>query len=423
MIYFPESKNQIDYVGFNNACRILRKALYGYIVDDPKKAVIRAYCNLPWHHNAKELKEDKLPLVVFTMYETTEVPRAWISWVNKNADIVCVPTEWCKEIFISSGVKKPIVVVSLSIDPNEFPDCSKKSHDSDPFIYMWQGVAFDKGGRKGIDKVIDAFRLLKSEKRIGQDSRLLLKYRPVESEQGEIGGDTFTIGKSIEWPSGITIFPETMDRNNLIELYKTVDFCINPTRGEGFGFIPLEQMAMGKPVAVTGWSVPYINSCNISLKYTLERSPLYWPHRFFVVNQNGFAWNTGGLPHCKQVMPGLIPIHPNGKNIQYFPARPVYFKERMKANFWNTLRTIQLKIHLHSVARPKTLFMLSERTGLDATVDSKHIADIMQWAYNNRNQCFHIGKAARQYVNTTWNLTRTLNDFQKNLLPLIKELL
>ena len=335
-MYFPESKGTIDYVGYNHAVALFNKALAEYIVDDPKEADCRIYCNLPWHHNPKELKSVGLPLVAYTMYESDKVPSAWVKFLNKHIDAIMVPSEFCKNVFKASGVRKPIWILSLGYDPDEF--CLAPKDEGNPFYtFLWQGVAYDKGGRKGVDIVEDAFKELKHEGRLGGECRLIIKTLPSRDKPLEM--------KKVITADDIIFIQEKMPRIKLNELYSVVDCCINPTHGEGFGLIPLEQMALGKPVIVTDWSIPYLQKGHyIPLEYELKTSPVSWNHNHFTIGIKGIHYNTGGLTSEIELskvplprpdgrgQPGVIP----GLEVVNKGLRPLPFGVK----YWNRFRNM-----------------------------------------------------------------------------------
>jgi hypothetical protein len=411
--YFPESKGQIDAVGYNNAIRLFRKALFNFITDDIGEADYRVYCNLPWHHAPKKLKMGR-PLFIYTMYESTRVPSAWVAFLNRYAGVIAVPSEWCRWVFISSGVKRPIGVLSLGIDKSEFDIPPLKVNAGGEYVYLWQGVAYDPGGRKGVDAVTRAYRELRNDGKL-VDSRLILKYLP-ESNTINIDRD------GIRCPSGIHYLQRQMTRRELHDLYMTVDCCINPTRGEGFGLIPLEQMAMGKPVIVTDFSIPYIDgrAC-FPLKYRLDRSPVYWNHRFLKISRNGLAWNMGGLSGSVRLLPKLLNPLPDGGRCVAYPDLPLTWSERIKGKINNLMMRLQRRSGLYYKAGVAGASVYQERTGMDASADVDDLKKKMLWCYKNRDAAEAIGRKAREHVLSNWNLSRMRSDFNNNILPLLEK--
>jgi hypothetical protein len=376
-------------------------------------ADFRVYCNLPWHHAPEELKVDGIPLLVYTMYESTRVPAGWIKFLNDHADVVIVPSEFCYDSFLASGLKKPLVLVHLGYDPSAIKPCIKESDKHSPYIYLWQGVAMDRGGRKGFDIAIKAFKELRKEKRLSPSDRLIVKVRKHP--------DTITM-EGVEDGDGVLYHQRTLTRDEMNTIYKSVDCCINPTRGEGFGLIPLEQMAMGKPVIITGWSMPYVrDDICITLPYVLKKSKVFWNHKHITIGLNGITYNFGGLYGeikflPKYRYPGLsrreTAIMPPGEAIQ--AVNP--FKKLKNS----VVKTIFRHGFFLKPGRKNIRFQF-EFTGFDAEPDLQVLKNKMMWCYNNRTEAEHIGFRAMNYVSKCWTLDLIKSDFQ-SIIPKLRSL-
>lgn len=410
-LYFPEANaNQFNYVGYNHAVSLFRKALCEHLVQDPDEADFRIYCNLPWHHDPESLKTNGLPILAYTMYETSRVPASWVKFLNQHVSVVCVPSHWTKEVFEGSGVKRPIFVLSLGVDEERFRVAVPKTKSEGQYVFIWQGVALDYGGRKGVDLALDAFKQLRKERRLGEDARLIVKFRPYEKRN-------FTMDH-VETPSGVIYVQRNMTDAEIRTLYENVDCCINPTHGEGFGLIPLEQMAMGKPVLVTDWSMDYVQSgvC-IPLAYSLLKSVITWNHRHLYVGLNGLSYNFGGIGSQWIWLPHLIPTVPDGK--RYKPlvldeSAPLPIEKGPECLFPrvnNFLHNFQMKTGLFFKGGRKPFRLYQEDPGLDATVDLEDLKNKMEWCYCNREKAFDIGFQGREHVLHNWTLDRMQLDF------------
>jgi len=407
-LFFPESFGQIDYVGYNHAVSLFHKALKDRITKDTNEADARVYFNLPYYQRPQELTATGLPLIVFTMFETTVVPSNWVRFLNKFADVVIVPSYWNFVNFKRSGVKKPILVVSLGYDPEKF-QIIKKSEMKELYVYMWQGVSLDMGGRKGYDTVLHAYRELRKEGKIGNDSRLIIKVRPHRLKAIEMF--------KVDTGDGIIIEQRNILRTSMMEMYKKVDCCINPTHGEGFGLIPLEQMAMGKPVIVPNWSMPYVSKeHNILVPYELKKSNINWTHRSLHISRNGIAVNFGGLPTEISWFPKPINRRGVGQRIEIpgVPSRHskrIPLHQRMWGRFINKLSDIQIKYGLvtNHAYYPKTLW--TEYPGKDAWISVGDLKRKMLWCYNNRKEANEIGLKAAEFVRKNWTLETLRREF------------
>ncbi|MBU0846588.1 glycosyltransferase [Patescibacteria group bacterium] len=236
-----------------------------------------------WYHpDPVTVHED---VIYHTMYDADLLPEPWIDCLNLVGNI-WVPSEWSKNVFIRSGVTQPIFVSGYGVDhermvytpPPMFtgcPDSLVHSHEDlnkgeleirapkewlqknlglniyeglidasseviqsapkdKPFVFL--SVATNVFDRKGAMTAIRAFRGLDAPNAI-----LVLKFN-----------------------SGMSVVVKDDDRiRSLVGDYSTEDFInliqrcnclVYPSSGEGFGLIPLEGMALGRPVIVTDYA-------------------------------------------------------------------------------------------------------------------------------------------------------------------------
>src|SRR5690606_13525002 len=57
--------------------------------------------------------------IAYTTFETDRIPDLWVDRCNQ-MDAVFVTSQWCKEVFESSGVKVPVFNVPPGIDVSEY---------------------------------------------------------------------------------------------------------------------------------------------------------------------------------------------------------------------------------------------------------------------------------------------------------------
>jgi len=198
------------------------------------------------HRETSPLRSEKL--VLFTMFESPLLPEGWVETCNNMADLVIVPSGWNKHIFEEAGIEVPIAVVPLGVNPRDFPDLSRlraerREKDSDSrFVYWWQGFQ-DGYDRKGGNLMEKAYLDLIEKKEIPMDRVWMLKKSVPFTLSGLSQKATF------QYP---TAFYENIIANSpqhiLNQYLSEVSVGFNPTSGEGFGLIPLEQMSSGLPM-------------------------------------------------------------------------------------------------------------------------------------------------------------------------------
>ena len=236
-----------------------------------------------WYHaDAVTVADD---VVYHTMYDADLLPEPWIDCLNLVGNI-WVPSEWSKNVFIRSGVTQPIFVSGYGVDQERMrytlppmftgcPDSLVHSHEErgkdvleiqapaewlrnnlglgtyeglvdasaetmqsspreKPFVFL--SVSTNVFDRKGAMTAIRAFRGLDAPNAI-----LVLKFNT---------GMSVTVKDDSRIRSLVGDF-STADFINLVQRSNCL---LYPSSGEGFGLIPLEAMALGRPVIVTDYS-------------------------------------------------------------------------------------------------------------------------------------------------------------------------
>lgn len=415
LVYWPEASRDsaIDFVGFNHCVTLLLKAAG----DSISPAVLpscrcRLYCNIPWHHNPKHLKSSGLPLVAYTMFESTKLPNTWRDFLQEHCDAILVPTRHVRDCFRLSGITKPIKVVSLGIDPEDHGFIPRDATDT-RYNFLWQGHNYDREGRKAAGLVERAFTELRKEKRLGDDAWLYLKYRPHQRWSLEI--DFLHVG------GNITHISRTLSIERLQRLYRMTDCCVNPSHGEGFGLIPLEQMAMGRPVLLTDWSFPFADKrYNVPLDYDLGESPVDWCQKHLAWGRWGYTYNSGGLI-AEHIMPSAIRRPANG-DMEYGPGGKAEMAPRtIKGTLINWAADWQSRLGLlWQPNLPKHRIMF-EHPGYDAHVKLADLKNKMADCYERRAHYAALGAHAAHWVKKEWNLTRIKREFDQALLELAAE--
>ena len=167
--------------------------------------------------------------VLFSMWETTRLPTRFAAWLC-NFDQVLVPCQHNVEVF---GPYHPNVShVPLGVDTTLWTVGSRAENQK--FRFHAAGSLW---WRKGLDIVVRAFA------NAGLDAELHLKVAPHASD----------VPKQ-EWPKGVVFHRQWMDQQQVVDWFRQADCFVAPTRGEGFGLIPLQAIAAGVPTIITASS-------------------------------------------------------------------------------------------------------------------------------------------------------------------------
>lgn len=165
--------------------------------------------------------------VVFTMWETDTLPANFRHWLPLY-DQVLVPCQHNLDLF--SKHHDNVQYVPLGVDTKFWKPIKKPQHE---------GFRFHAGGslwrRKGLDVVVKAFNSLKLP-----DATLHIKAAPHARDvpAGSLGPN-------------IHLHREWMSLKEQRDWYNLGDVFIAASRGEGFGLMPLQAIAMGIPTIVS----------------------------------------------------------------------------------------------------------------------------------------------------------------------------
>lgn len=162
---------------------------------------------------------------VLTMWETTKPPIRF-SRIFRAFDTLVVPCPWNADLF--AAYHHDIKVIPLGVDTELWQPQDVVVNDRFRFITGGSGWK-----RKGIGQIIQAFRDANLP-----DSELLIKVTPHLLDDPGV----YNFGPNIR------VVKETMTPEAERDFYATADCFVSATRGEGFGMIPLQNLALGNRV-------------------------------------------------------------------------------------------------------------------------------------------------------------------------------
>jgi glycosyltransferase involved in cell wall biosynthesis len=156
-------------------------------------------------------------------------------------DLVVVPSTYCRWAFLESGVSVPVMVV-----PHGVGSAFRPRHElvrRTPLIFYNTFHATSVFERKGVDELVSAF--LEAFGRDGRDAVLRLRT--------QVTREMFDLAGRHDFGEAITVMPlEDLDVDSYAALFGLVHCTVHPSRGEGFGLVPLQSIACGTPVIATG---------------------------------------------------------------------------------------------------------------------------------------------------------------------------
>jgi GT2 family glycosyltransferase len=183
--------------------------------------------------------------VGYTMLEVDGIPEDWVLQANA-MDEVWVPSHFNQDTFEQSGVRVPIHVMPLGVNPDYFNPHIRSFRVSPRYTFL---SVFEWGERKGPEVLLRAYHRAFTA---NDDVLLLLKIRNVDPGVN-IGQEIRDLGFSGGPPIAI-LYNQDVPPHQLGSLYRSADCFVLPSRGEGWGLPMVEAMACGIPTIATDWS-------------------------------------------------------------------------------------------------------------------------------------------------------------------------
>lgn len=188
---------------------------------------------------------------LYTMWETTKLPFVYHRNLT-DYDKIIVPCEHNRAVF--AEYCDDVTVVPLGVNTNYWKPVVRPGN---------KRFRFHAGGstwlRKGLDVVVKAFKLA------NLDAELHIKV-PLKR-----------FVPNVDWPSNIVIHTGYMSKQEQFDWYSQADCFIGASRGEGFGLMPLQAMAMGIPTIITPTSgqAQYADLASVVIPVTSQECDAY----------------------------------------------------------------------------------------------------------------------------------------------------
>lgn len=179
--------------------------------------------------------------IAYLMWESTKLPNEWVEILNKHFDAAVVPSKFLIDTFHNSGVNIPVFELPLGLNLDCFLQEPLKREAGTPFTFGNLSVCSE---RKNQVQLIRAFA-----KAFGNDPTVRLRINCRYGEKEVSAAITHEIAKLNLDNVIFTQF--SLSPDEYLELFKTIDCYVSPSKGEGFSIQPREAMALGIPVIAT----------------------------------------------------------------------------------------------------------------------------------------------------------------------------
>jgi len=168
---------------------------------------------------------------IFTMWESTNLEYGTSEKVNHNNNVILTPSDWNRKNFIDNGIKCPIYLIPLGVDPNHF--YYKPPHNNSKFVF---GCGEGQSQlRKRLEYTIECF--CRSFPSHIKDVELHVKIDPKKYDDFPRYTD-----------KRIKVFFNHLPENEMISFYENIDVFVSLAYSEGWGLMQHESMMVGRPV-------------------------------------------------------------------------------------------------------------------------------------------------------------------------------
>jgi len=197
----------------------------------------------------------------YTAWESTELKDRWLEHMLY-VDELWATSSWTAEVFKKTTGRDDIHVFPHGIDESWRP---LRRSENGIFRFLHIG---EPQVRKNGQIVVDAFAKLFGN---NPDYQLILKCTNINTtrvfhEDGSIAGGPDGKYKNIK------LITQPISHDNMVDLFHKSNALVYPTTGEGFGFIPLQALATGMPVASTTPWAEYSKFINVPVDCQLGPS-------------------------------------------------------------------------------------------------------------------------------------------------------
>lgn len=179
--------------------------------------------------------------IAYTMFESSEIPRQWVSILNDYFDAAIVPDNFLVKVYQNCGVDIPIFVLPLGLNLQPFLEEEVKKKPHYPIVFGNFGACLNRKNQK---LLVEAFH-----EAFGDTDKVVLKINSRYSQE-----DTAEqIKKVIEEKQmkNVIFTQKSLSKQEYLEAFKEMDCLVSISKGEGFSIQPREAMALGIPVILS----------------------------------------------------------------------------------------------------------------------------------------------------------------------------
>ena len=252
--------------------------------------------------------------IAYTVWEVDPLPSYPLNWAEElnKMDYIFTASQFSKDVFINSGVKKPIYIIPHIIDCNKFKPKEGlhiKKIDEEDLVFV---SAFQWIRRKDPESLLISYLTEFTE---NDKVALVIKtygsnFTLKESER--IKNTVRDIKKSLnlKYYPKLFLLLDKLEDNELPLFYNSGDVFVSTSSGEGFSLCLTEAMSSGLiPIAGGSAQKEIVNNNNgFPLKYYKE--PVYG---FYVWYNGHQTWGKVDIMSCRSSMRKVYNLYKEDK--------------------------------------------------------------------------------------------------------------
>lgn len=175
-------------------------------------------------------------------WEESHLPPSTVDLLNGHFDGVLAQVRSVRKSLVDSGVWKPSALTGLPVDLTAYEDVCGRNGPAKTFLHV--SSCFP---RKGVDVLLEAWARAFSD---ADDVTLVIKTFP--NPHNDVEAQIAALRQLHPRLAPIKVISKDMETVDLVELFKSSDVMVLPTRGEGYNLPAMEALAAGLPLIVTG---------------------------------------------------------------------------------------------------------------------------------------------------------------------------
>jgi len=243
-------------------------------------------------------------VIGFSVWETERLHHTWVSFINENVDLLQVPSEFNKEVYINSGVTVPIEIKPHLFFKEELPNKNDiniisidgKKLDNNKFTFY---NISELNERKGIRESLAVFKKVFEN---NNNVQFLIKTHYKDYTEESINYILNELSEYINEPN-IFIVCKKLTQKELLSFHSIGDCYLSLHKGEAFGLVLHEAFNYGKPVVNTayggqndflGKNYPYFVNYELKNVANMETFNNWY--------DNDQKWGIPDLNHAEEIL-------------------------------------------------------------------------------------------------------------------------